>query len=492
MPFPYVTTGIFGAFFSASASMAMFFLILWQSPRSRDNQLAGLVMASLMVWSVGAFMIRVLALMRLDTLFFYKILTSGIVLSAVALFLFSVHFAGLFRSLALRIAAALGVVYLVTAVYLIVVGRVHGGVNLLPSGVIRPTLYPLAYWLLFIAQAYFVVSTAILWFAPGKRTRALFPGALGLCIGVLSAAHSTIGMFMPILSVLVASLLFGRAILREKLFQPLVETNQNLSTAMAQLTRELAERRRIEVELREATEAAKAAGRATSAFLATMSHELRTPLNIVIGYCELLEEEAVEAGQAQITTDLARIQGAARHLLELIGNILDYTKIESGALELRRSEVDLKKLLGEVDEKMQVLAVRGANTFVIRGQEEAGTLFTDPTCLLQILCNLAGNAAKFTQGGRIELEVARETDKEGCEWVIFRVRDTGPGISADQIPVLFQEFRQGDGSLGRRHGGAGLGLAISWRLCRQMGGDIEVASVVGEGTSFTVRLPAKP
>ncbi|NUQ73243.1 MAG: hypothetical protein HUU21_06790 [Polyangiaceae bacterium] len=490
MPFQYAIIGIVCAFVSASASTAMFFLILWQSPRSRDNQLACVLMASMMLWSIGGFMARVMALMSFDSFFFYQFVSNGLVLTSVSLFVFSLHFARLFGSLPLRIAAVLGAVFVVVTGILIASGRVHGAMRVLPDGRVSAQLYPLAYPLLLIALAYLVTSALLLRFAREKRARALFPGAVVLCLGVASAGQGTIGMFGPILSVAVGSLLFGRTILHEKLFQPLVDTNQSLSAAMAQLTRELAERKRIEVELREASAAAQSASRATNAFLATMSHELRTPLNIVIGYCELLEEEAADAGQTKIRADLVKIQGAAKHLLELIGSILDYTKVESGALELRRVDVDLAKLLGDLAEKMQVLAARNGNTLVVRGREDAGTTVTDPTYLLQILYNLAGNAAKFTQNGRIEIEVARETDEAGREWVIFRVRDTGPGIAADQLSQLFQEFRQVDASLGRRHGGAGLGLAISRRLCRHMGGDIEVASVVGEGTTFIVRLPA--
>ena len=227
----------------------------------------------------------------------------------------------------------------------------------------------------------------------------------------------------------------------------------------------------------------EAASQHKSAFLANMSHELRTPLNAVIGYSEMLQEIAEDDGLDQLLPDLARIRDAGRHLLNLINDILDLSKIEAGKMDLYLEEVDLTALIAEVRAIVEPLAATSGNRFEVIG-EARGTLYTDRTKLKQILLNLLGNASKFTENGRIALEL-----REAAGELSFVVSDTGIGMNEEQLGRLFQAFSQADASTTRRYGGTGLGLAITKHFCEMLGGRIAVDSTPGKGSTFTVALP---
>ena len=240
-------------------------------------------------------------------------------------------------------------------------------------------------------------------------------------------------------------------------------------------------------------EAALDANRAKSTFIAHMSHELRTPLTAIIGYSELLEEEFQDRGDTPYIPDVQRIQSAAKHLLSLINNMLDLSKIEAGKMELYLEEFQLHEVVEEAVLAVLPLLERGHNTFVRNYPADLGVVRLDKMKVRQVLLNLLSNAAKFTNHGQIELEVLREpgpTPEDG-ERVVLRVSDTGIGMSAEQIKRIFEEYAQGSAATTRRYGGTGLGLAISRSFCQRMRGDIEVASSLGEGSTFSIRVPAQ-
>jgi signal transduction histidine kinase/CheY-like chemotaxis protein len=221
-----------------------------------------------------------------------------------------------------------------------------------------------------------------------------------------------------------------------------------------------------------------------SAFLASMSHELRTPLNAIIGYSEMLYENAQDEGQDEFLPDLAKIRDAGRHLLGLINDILDLSKIEAGKMDLYLEEVDLAGIIEEVRSIVEPLAASNANRLEIVCPAEIGTLYTDRTKLKQSLLNLLSNAGKFTHEGRVRLEVR----PAGSE-ISFIVSDTGIGMSEEQQGRLFQAFSQADVSTARQYGGTGLGLAITKHFCEMLGGRIAVESTPGRGSTFTITLP---
>jgi signal transduction histidine kinase len=225
-----------------------------------------------------------------------------------------------------------------------------------------------------------------------------------------------------------------------------------------------------------------------SQFLASMSHELRTPLNAIIGLTEMMVKNAARFGTEKALEPLRRVNAAGSHLLSLINEILDLSKIEAGKLELNPEPVHLARLIDEVIGTAGQLAEKNKNRLVVEAQENLGSLNADSMRLKQILLNLLSNACKFTKEGEVALRVRKVAD--GRDWVELAVADSGIGMTAEQQAKLFQDFTQADSLTARRYGGTGLGLAISRKLARMMGGDVTVASEPGKGSVFTVRLPA--
>ncbi|BAZ93837.1 signal transduction histidine kinase [Thiohalobacter thiocyanaticus] len=242
-------------------------------------------------------------------------------------------------------------------------------------------------------------------------------------------------------------------------------------------------------ELEQAAEEARSVSRAKSAFLANMSHELRTPLNAIIGYSEMLEEEAGELGVKELTPDLYKIKSAGRHLLSLINDVLDLSKIEAGKMEINPVMFQLRDLVNDVVDNIHPMMSHNNNRFDVQVPESPGRMFSDETKLRQVLMNLLSNAAKFTENGDVRLGLARRREGEQ-EWIDFTVEDTGIGIPPEKLDRLFQEFSQIDSSSTRKYGGTGLGLAISRRICEKLGGSVEVDSEPGRGSRFTLCLPA--
>jgi PAS domain S-box-containing protein len=257
------------------------------------------------------------------------------------------------------------------------------------------------------------------------------------------------------------------------------------------LAQDMTELKRVQGELVRAKDAAEEANRAKSAFLANMSHELRTPLNAVIGYSEMLQELADDRGHQELLPDLGKIQWAGKHLLSLINDVLDLSKIEAGKVELSVESLAVLPLFDDAVSTIRPLLEKNGNRLEVACAEPLGAVLGDQTRVRQVLFNLLSNACKFTENGLIRLE-ARRSRRKGSDWVEFRVTDTGIGMSAEQLDGLYRPFMQADASTTRKYGGTGLGLAISREFCQMMSGSLSAESELGKGSAFTVRLPGDP
>lgn len=282
-----------------------------------------------------------------------------------------------------------------------------------------------------------------------------------------------------IISLVLAVVVVGFARERFRHQAHLQESNDRLEEANQEL----------EARVQERTAQLEKASEAKSEFLAKMSHELRTPLNAIIGYTEMLQEEAEEQGREEFVPDLRKIEGAGRHLLALINDILDISKIEAGKMDLFLETFGITPMIGDVVTTVTPLAEHHSNKLEVHCPDDVGVMRADLTKVRQVLLNLLSNACKFTKDGVVTLRVARERPL-GNDWTTFEVGDSGIGMTGEQMANLFQPFAQGDVSTSRDFGGTGLGLAISQKFCEMMGGNIEVESLVGRGSTFTVWLPS--
>jgi len=276
----------------------------------------------------------------------------------------------------------------------------------------------------------------------------------------------------------------------QELLTQVEERTKNLAQALVETenARKEAEGQRQLAEL--AMAAAKDANMAKTQFLANMSHELRTPLNAIIGYSEILQEECEELSIEQLGPDIKKIRTAAQHLLALINDILDLSKIEAGKMDLYLEDFGLLNVVRDISSTIQPLIEKNSNELEVTCSDTIGSMKADLTRIRQILFNLLSNAAKFTERGKIILDV-RRVEIKGVDWIHFRVTDTGIGMSEESLKKVFHPFAQADASTTRKYGGTGLGLAISRRFCEMMGGDLTVESEQGRGSTFMVVLPAE-
>lgn len=269
------------------------------------------------------------------------------------------------------------------------------------------------------------------------------------------------------------------------------EMTHALRNALRRMEEEIEGHKKTEAELQIAKDAAESANRAKSTFLANMSHELRTPLSAILGYSELMLEQLREGDDQDFDQHLKRINTSGKHLLGVISDILDLSKIEAGRMQLQLDEVDVKTLVQEVATTAEPLIIKNSNKFKISLDHDLGLIYTDEAKMRQVLLNLLSNASKFTHNGTISLTATRQHLPEGADWLQFAVQDTGIGISPENLSLLFKPFVQVDSSTTRRYEGTGLGLAVSQSFCHMMGGKVTVESEVDKGSTFTVHLPVK-
>ncbi len=491
------TISLIAMTFSATSvvvALAMLFLVLWQAPRNADNQLMAAYMIAVIFWGVSAFLTRLMPLGGLDpTPYFYGIVI-GIGFNSLFLYALVSHYAGLWHRQWIKGSILVGLAYYLAMIPLLVQGRLYNAIRISHDGRLNYHFELLGYVTFAASYLFYVVTLGILWRFRNDRAGNLLVGGIVISLGVLTSLSTSLAQYsIAISSAAVSSILFAHAILRENLLYPLAQLNEELADANQRLLRLTEELRVANVQLTEVS-------RLKSHFLANMSHELRTPLNSIIGYTEMLLEGIYGPLNERQIDRLDRVRRNGQHLLQLINDILDLSKIEANRLELDVEAVDLGMVIEECIAAFEPLAAKKGIELIKETAHDLPPILADRGRIVQVLMNLVSNAIKFTPSGRVTLRTAPVTASqvtgfpierldEGGPWVLVSVADTGIGIAPQDQDVIFDEFQQADSSPSREYDGTGLGLAITRRLVRLMRGQIWLESALGKGSTFHVLLP---
>jgi signal transduction histidine kinase len=483
--------GLIAGLISLVVPLATMLLVWWQAPHQRDNQQMVLYMGSVATWGLAGLLLNLAVLAGWDPRRLHQLLVVAIALNSFATFALAVRFARLPLTPRVQAALGLGGVSVVLATPLIFSNRIVVLHGVSPDGLFLYEFVPMGFPFIAILLLHYLGALAVIWRHRQGPAGQLLTGALIIVGATLLSLIPHLGAYaFDVLAAAVASLLFARSILEQQLFGPLARLNADLANSNAQLTMLSAGLQANTEELRRARDAAEAANVAKNQFLANMSHELRTPLTSIIGYSDLIQIQLEEDGQIN-SGDIKIIAQAGRHLLALINDLLDVAKIEAGKVTLKVEMFEVAVLIDGLSATIHPLAVKNGNRLVVHCDQSVGIMAGDITRLRQMLINLLDNAVKFTHQGRIELAVRRSFE-HGREAITFQVADTGIGMSPEQISRLFANFMQGDESNTRKYGGAGMGLALSQRLCRLMGGELTVVSQLNVGSTFVATIPVSP
>lgn len=476
-------------------ALAMFLLVLWQAPRHIDNQLMALYMIEVVFWGAMAFMARFWTFSGQDvTPFFYGIVL-GIGFNGLALFALVSHYTGLWRHWWPRVLLLLGFLYSIAIVQPVYQGKLYTNFSISPEGNLLFQFRPFGYVTFGVVFLFHFASMVTLWhFRKQRAGRSLLLGAGIISAGVLSSLSDLLMQYpVAIMTAGISTVFFARAILREKLFNPLVLLNEELTRANARLSQ-------ITVDLQVTNQQLVEANHLKSRFLAIMSHELRTPLNSIIGYTELLLQGVYGEMSEKQHDRLSKVMRNGQHLMQLINDILDLSKIESGYMQLELEPVEIVSVLAECVTLFEPLAQKKGLELLKEVQPELPWVMADKMRVLQTLMNLISNAVKFTHTGQITVrsQVLDESTRRYLppalslphdDWVLIGVMDTGIGVAPENHGIVFDEFRQVDGSITREYEGTGLGLAITRKLIEMMNGYIWLESELGRGSTFWLLLP---
>ncbi len=481
--------GLAAGLIGVVVGLATMLLVFWQAPRQRNNLIMTLYLSTVVGWGLAGFLLNGTVLINNDPTFFYHVAAFMTGLNTIANFVLIVHYAGIGHRWTIRLLVVAGVCVLGLSGPPLFENRLFAFQGISPDGLFMVEFTQLGIPVVIGAILFQFSSAGLVWAHRHSRVGSVLPGTFVATAAVLSNSLPQISSYsLDGLLAAVASLLFARAILREQLFKPLLTLNADLAESNARLTELSDGLQRAANELHRAKEAAEAANRAKSTFLASMSHELRTPLTAILGYSDLIEQELVLQQQDDLVTDLHKIQVSGRHLLALISDILDLSKIEAGRIEIQLSHFEIRDLVGEVCCTIETLAQQNGNTLLVECDPEVGSMVSDKLKLRQVLFNVLGNACKFTEYGSIRFAVKRASQPAS---VVFTITDSGIGMTPEQIAHLFEAFTHVDTSTTRQRGGSGLGLAISQHYCQLLGGTISAASQPGAGSVFTITLPAE-